>query len=120
MGTDRIFLQCGDAAPGSRGEPDAADWKFAVVSAGGAQRRTLLPRTRERAVEYAIGLDGQRNPGRSQGATAEKANAVPERCPSILGWGADRNQITSPVPPAAGAGKFGLLFLPGVAWDGPC
>jgi len=24
------------------------------------------------------------NPGRSQGATAEKANAVPERCPSIL------------------------------------
>ena len=36
-----------DAATGSRGfdskEPDAADWKFAVVSAGGAQRRTLLP-----------------------------------------------------------------------------
>jgi hypothetical protein len=25
----------------SKGEPDAADWKFAVVSAGGAQRRTL-------------------------------------------------------------------------------
>ena len=58
-----------DAATGSRGfdskEPDAADWKFAVVSAGGAQRRTLLPshtaykiqlsseQTRERAVEYA-------------------------------------------------------------------
>ena len=45
-GIDRIFLQCGDAATGSRGfdskgEPDAADWKFAVASAGGAQRRTL-------------------------------------------------------------------------------
>ena len=49
----------------SKGEPAAADWKFAVVSASGAQRRTLLPshtaykiqlsseQTRERAVEYA-------------------------------------------------------------------
>jgi hypothetical protein len=49
-----------------KGEPDAADWKFAVVSAGGAQRRTLLPshtaykiqllpeQTREGAVEDAI------------------------------------------------------------------
>jgi hypothetical protein len=29
-------------------------------------------------------LDGQRDSGRSQGAAAEKANAVPARCPSIL------------------------------------
>ena len=89
-----------DAATGSRGfdfkrRPDAADWKFAVVSAGGAQRRTLLPShtaykfnyRRNRPESAPLSMHRIRwaaSPGRSQGATAEKANAVPERCPSIL------------------------------------
>jgi hypothetical protein len=48
------------------------------------------------------------NSGRSEGATAEKANAVPERCPSILGGQIKSPGIksTSPVPTAACAGKF--------------
>ena len=49
-------------------------------------------RNREGAVKDAIFGVGKfrildlwtANSGRSQGATAEKANAVPERCPSIL------------------------------------
>jgi hypothetical protein len=109
MGIDRIFFQCGDAVPGSRGLTQKesptrpignSPWYLRAVRSGVRCFQATLPtrfnycRNRPEGELLRMRYSGwgnsecwigwAANPGRSQGATAEKANAVPERCPSIL------------------------------------